>query len=75
MVGSLTHPCQFYGDFGTCNGDGYIGARIPFVLELWPRAPLNFGLQIAPGLAFNQNNVTGLVDAFRLRPLRPVTHQ
>jgi len=65
LVGSLTHPCEFYGSFGDCNNGFYAGARVPFVLELWPRgAPLNFGLEIAPVIAFNSAGVGGFLDAF-----------
>jgi hypothetical protein len=64
MVGILTHPCTFYGDFQNCNRDGYIGARLPIALEFWPRGPINFGFEVAPGAAGSLHAVTGLLDAF-----------
>ena len=64
LVGSLQHPCEFYGDFGTCNGSAYFGARVPFTVELWPRAPVNFGVQVAPVIAFNKDGAGGFLDAF-----------
>ena len=64
MVGMLTRPCTFYGNFQSCNRDGYIGARLPLALEFWPPGPINFGFEVAPGAAVSIHAVTGLLDAF-----------
>ncbi|MBS2023050.1 MAG: hypothetical protein JST92_11605 [Deltaproteobacteria bacterium] len=64
FVGVLSGWCSFYGKFDGCSNDPYVGVRVPFEVEMWPaRAPLNFGIEIAPGLAAAPNRFGGLVDA------------
>lgn len=48
-----------------CHDDAYIGARIPIGLDMGlRRAPLSFGLEVAPGLAISPHGAGSLVDAF-----------
>lgn len=49
-----------------CGGRGvFLGARVPFGLEArLTRAPVTFGLEIAPGLWFAQDFADGLLDVF-----------
>jgi hypothetical protein len=63
LVGSLTHPCEWYGDFG-CDNGFYVGARVPIDIEIWPRAPINLGIEVAPVIAFNHDRAAGFLDAF-----------
>jgi hypothetical protein len=65
FVGALRGPCDGLNNWqGTCNGDGYLGARMPIGLELRFRAaPISLGLEVAPGLAFATGRSGMLVDA------------
>jgi hypothetical protein len=65
FVGALRGPCDGINNWqGTCNGDGYLGARMPFGMELrFRNAPLSIGLEVAPGLAFATGRSGLLVDA------------
>jgi hypothetical protein len=55
--------CAYYGD-RFCNNNVFVGARVPFGLDATlRRAPVNFGLELAPGIWFG-NYVTGLFDVF-----------
>jgi len=48
-----------------CADDAYLGARIPVGLDLGlRRAPITFGLEVAPGLAISPHRAGPLVDAF-----------
>lgn len=64
--------CGFYRGRRFCDDDrAWIGARIPFGLDLLLRqAPLEFGLEVAPGIAIGEPGVGGLLDvAFIVRVL------
>ena len=53
FVGVLSDPCGPGFINNRCNGDAYFGARVPLGLEmLLRRAPVTFGLEIAPGVGF-----------------------
>jgi len=55
--------CGFYGD-RFCGDRAFVGVRVPFGLDFRARrAPVNFGLELAPGIWVG-NYVTGLFDAF-----------
>ena len=55
--------CGFYGD-RFCSDKVFVGARVPFGLDFRLRkAPVNFGLELAPGIWVG-NYVSGLLDAF-----------
>ncbi len=72
FAGALRGPCDGINNWqGTCNGDGYLGARMPIGLELrFRKAPISLGLEMAPGLAFAAGRSGLLVDAdFALRVL------
>jgi hypothetical protein len=65
FAGALRGPCDGINNWqGTCNGDGYVGARMPIGLELrFRNAPISLGLEMAPGLAFATGRSGLLVDA------------
>ena len=47
------------------NGALFAGARVPFGLDMrLARAPVTFGLELAPGLWFGRDFVSGLLDVF-----------
>ena len=63
FVGVLSDPCGpgFLKD--RCNGDAYFGARAPLGLEmLLRRAPVSFGIEIAPGVGFAPSRSGFLLD-------------
>lgn len=63
LAGVLAGPCGFYGKFDTCDSKPYLGARVPLVLEGWVKtAPVVFGIELAPGLAFAADRWGGIVD-------------
>lgn len=64
FVGALRGPCgSFYNWQGTCNGDGYVGARVPIGLEfVFKSAPISLGLELAPGIAFAPDRQGFLFD-------------
>ncbi|MBC8134239.1 MAG: DUF3996 domain-containing protein [Deltaproteobacteria bacterium] len=50
---------------GCGNRGAFAGVRVPFGLEArLTRAPVSFGLEIAPGIAVGQNFTDGLLDVF-----------
>jgi hypothetical protein len=65
FVGTLRGPCDGINNWqGTCNGDGYLGARMPLGFEVRFRsAPISLGLEVAPGLAVASGRSGLLVDA------------
>ena len=53
FIGAFQGPCGpgFFVD--RCNGDLYLGGRVPLGIELLLKeVPLTFGLEVAPGIAF-----------------------
>jgi len=63
FIGSFRGPCSplFFTD--RCNGDVYVGGRVPFGAEiLLKEAPLTLGLELAPGLGFAPGGVGFLLD-------------
>jgi len=65
FAGALRGPCGGINNWqGDCNGDGYLGARMPLGLEVrFHNAPISIGLELAPGLAFASGRSGLLVDA------------
>lgn len=64
FVGTFTGPCGPGFWRYSCNGDAYLGARVPFGIEmLLKEAPLTFGLEIAPGLGIASGGAGLLLDA------------
>jgi len=62
-VGFASTFCGYYGD-RFCRDRFFVGARVPFGLDFrLRRAPLNFGLELAPGI-WAGNYVEGLFDVF-----------
>jgi hypothetical protein len=52
-IGEFTSPCGPGFINNSCNGDVYLGGRVPLGVELLLKeAPLTFGIEIAPGIAF-----------------------
>ena len=65
FIGALSDPCGPGFINNRCNGDLYFGARVPFGLELLLReAPVTFGLELAPGIAFAPGRAGLLLDFF-----------
>ena len=61
FIGTFQGPCG--GFFNRCNGDAYIGGRVPLGVELLLKeAPLTFGLEVAPGLGIASGGPGLLVD-------------
>ncbi|HWV38228.1 MAG TPA: hypothetical protein VN033_07085 [Vulgatibacter sp.] len=57
--------CGWYEGRGRCANGAYLGARVPVGLDLGlRRAPVNFGFELAPGVAISSHRAGGLVDAF-----------
>jgi hypothetical protein len=62
-VGFASGFCGYYGD-RFCQDRFVVGARVPFGLDArLRRAPVNFGLELAPGIWVG-NYVEGLFDVF-----------
>ncbi len=55
-----------YRPQGKCrDGAAFVGARVPFGLDArLARAPVSFGLELAPGLWLGRDFVSGLLDVF-----------
>jgi hypothetical protein len=64
FVGLLRGPCAGVSSWpGTCDGDGYLGGRVPIGLELVSkRAPFSLGLELAPAFAVAPNRAGVLLD-------------
>jgi hypothetical protein len=64
VVGVGNGLCGYYPD-RFCSSDVYGGARVPFGLDFkLTREPVNFGLELAPGILFGNGGVGGLFDVF-----------
>jgi hypothetical protein len=65
FIGALRGTCDNLGTFDSgCNGDGYIGARMPVGLELiFKGAPLSLSFELAPAIAAAQDRGAFLLDA------------
>lgn len=65
FAGTLRGACDGFNNWhGTCNGDGYLGARMPIGIELrFRNVPISLGLEMAPGLAFAPGRSGLLIDA------------
>jgi len=64
--GVVAFPSGFCGPYGDrfCGEQVFGGVRVPFGLDFrLRRAPVNFGLELAPGIWFG-SYVTGLFDGF-----------
>jgi hypothetical protein len=62
FVGTFQGVC---GPFlsGNCNGDAYVGGRVPFGAEmLLKEAPVTLGVEVAPGIAFGPGRWGLLLD-------------
>lgn len=57
---------RWHHDDGFCHDDEvFFGARVPVGLDLSLRkAPLSFGLELAPGLVVSPHDADALIDAF-----------
>lgn len=54
-----------YNPRGDCGGGVFGGVRVPFGLDArLTRAPVAFGLELAPGVRVGQNEVSELLDLF-----------
>lgn len=63
FIGSFTGPCGPGFFDNRCNGDTYLGARVPLGAEILLReAPVTFGVEIAPGIAFAPGRAGLLLD-------------
>ncbi len=63
VVGVGTGFCDYYAD-RLCQDKPFAGVRVPFGLDFrLARDPLNFGLELAPGILFG-NYVSPLLDVF-----------
>jgi hypothetical protein len=63
FLGVLSGPCGPGFLTNRCNNDAYFGGRVPFGVEvLLKEAPVTFGLEIAPGVAFAPGRGSGLLD-------------
>ena len=63
FVGTFAGPCSPWFFTNRCNGEAYFGGRVPFGAELIVKeAPVTFGLEVAPGLAFSLGHGEFLVD-------------
>jgi hypothetical protein len=63
FLGVMRGPCGPGYFYGNCNGDSYVGGRVPFGAEiLLKEAPVTFGLEVAPGLGFGPHNWGFLLD-------------
>ena len=61
FIGTFQGPCG--GFFNRCNGDAYLGARVPLGVELLlTEVPLTFGLEVAPGIGIAAGGPGLLVD-------------
>lgn len=57
--------CGWYRHRSYCDGDPYLGVRVPFGLDVRLRkAPVALGLELAPGLLFAEWGANGLLDVF-----------
>ena len=65
FVGTLRGPCGGFDNWRQiCNGDIYVGGRVPIGLEaVFRTVPFTLGLEVAPGLAFAPGRVGFLLDA------------
>ena len=64
VVGFGSGLCGYYPD-RFCSSNVYGGARVPFGLDFQlARAPVNFGLELAPGILFGNDGVGALFDVF-----------
>jgi hypothetical protein len=58
--GTAFHPKRQCHD-----GSWFVGARVPFGLDArLVRAPVSFGIELAPGLWLGRDFVSGLLDVF-----------
>ena len=63
FVGAFSGPCSPWFFTDRCNGEVYFGGRVPFGAELLLKeAPVSFGLELAPGLAFSLGRAGFLLD-------------
>lgn len=63
FVGTLRGPCGGWQWGTACNGDLYVGGRVPIGLEaVFKRVPVAIGLELAPGLAFSAGQTGFLLD-------------
>ncbi len=64
FVGTLQGPCDGFGGWRReCNGDLYVGGRMPIGLEaVFKRVPVTIGLEVGPGLAFAPGRAGFLFD-------------
>jgi hypothetical protein len=63
-VGVGTGFCSYYGTH-LCEDKPFVGVRVPFGLDFkLARDPVNFGLELAPGIWFGNGFVEGLFDVF-----------
>lgn len=64
FVGTLQGPCGGWSWGAACNGDLYVGGRMPIGLEaVFKRVPFTVGLEIAPGLALSAGRTGFLLDS------------
>lgn len=64
VVGVARGWCGYYDRRRYCDGDAFVGARVPIGLDITlRRVPLEFGLEFAPGIWF-PGPAHGLFDAF-----------
>jgi hypothetical protein len=65
VVGVGRGYCSYYRRGTYCDGDFYVGGRVPLGLDLrLRRAPVAIGLELAPGLVFGPFGAGGIFDAF-----------
>jgi hypothetical protein len=63
FVGAFSGPCGPGFIDNRCNGDVYFGARVPLGVEMLLRkAPITFGLELAPGVGFAPGRAGMLLD-------------
>ena len=63
FIGAFQGPCGPGFIANRCNGDLYLGGRVPFGVELLLKeAPVTFGLELAPGIAFAAGRAGLLLD-------------
>jgi hypothetical protein len=65
FLGTLQGPCEGFGGWRhDCNGDAYVGGRMPIGLEVvFKRVPFSLGLEVAPGIAFAPGRAGFILDA------------